>query len=47
LAGTRETDLRAGRVLELDGLFVDPDRMRRGVGRHLVQAAGCGSAGRR
>jgi GNAT superfamily N-acetyltransferase len=33
------TTLRAGPVLELDDLFVDPEWMRRGVGRRLVQDA--------
>jgi N-acetylglutamate synthase-like GNAT family acetyltransferase len=31
------TTYRTGRVLELEDLFVDPDWMRRGVGRALVQ----------
>ena len=31
------TTLQAGRVLELEDLFVDPDWMRRGVGRRLVR----------
>jgi N-acetylglutamate synthase-like GNAT family acetyltransferase len=30
---------RSGDACELDGLFVDPDRMRAGVGRELVQDA--------
>jgi N-acetylglutamate synthase-like GNAT family acetyltransferase len=30
---------RSGDTCELDGLFVEPDRMRRGVGRRLVQDA--------
>jgi GNAT superfamily N-acetyltransferase len=33
------TMLRAGRVLELEDLFVDPDWMRCGVGRRLVRDA--------
>jgi GNAT superfamily N-acetyltransferase len=33
------TTLRAGGVLELEDLFVDPDWMRRGVGHHLVRDA--------
>jgi GNAT superfamily N-acetyltransferase len=31
------TTLRAGRVLELEDLFVDPDWMRRGAGHRLVR----------
>lgn len=31
------TTLRVGRALELEDLFVDPNSMRRGVGRHLVR----------
>ena len=31
------TTLRVGRALELEDLFVDPDWMMRGVGRHLVR----------
>jgi GNAT superfamily N-acetyltransferase len=31
------TTLRAGRVLELEDLFVDPDWMRHGVGSHLLR----------
>jgi len=30
---------RSGDACELDGLFVEPDRMRRGVGRRLVEDA--------
>ena len=30
---------RSGEACELDGLFVEPDRMRAGVGRQLVQDA--------
>jgi N-acetylglutamate synthase-like GNAT family acetyltransferase len=30
---------RSGRSCELDGLFVEPDRMRSGVGRRLVEDA--------
>ena len=33
------TTVRAGQVLELEDLFVDPDWMRRGVGHQLVRDA--------